>query len=241
MTRPAQRPARRTSIPSLGDHQPPAELVDAYWTAADLTEYGWPLKRLDFDAHTATAFVTAQTPSRRVVTVSWDLRGHRLARQQVPGWAAAMRLLKLAHDVAYLGEHDAETGDDLLTQLCWLVQSLNTGPRARRRWWCSDHLPTLPAREQPTARARAAAWLIARLAAKYRWHIGYLGEDIAGGGFIVEIPGDVLAVFPATMDDDGTAAAALARLIPTLRRQDLALLQHLDYRVLWAAANGAAR
>jgi hypothetical protein len=251
MTRPAQRRANRNQIPGLGEDQPPAETIDAYWTAVDLAAYGWHLRRLDFDAHTATAFVTAHAPTRRVVTVSWDLRGHRLARQQVPSRAAAIRLLNLAHDVAYLGEHDAETGDELLNQLCWLVQRLNTSSGVRtcrhRSWRCSDPLPTLPAHEQPTAQARAAAWLIARLVAKYGWHIGYFAEDIARGGFIAEIPGEipagVLTVFPATMSDDGTAAACLARLIPTLQRNDLAVLRNLDYRTLWATrpASGAGQ
>jgi hypothetical protein len=67
--------------------------------------------------------------------------------------------------------------------------------------------------------------------------VHHLGEDIAGGGFIADIPDDVRAIFPATMEYDGTAAAALARLLPTLQAPDLALLKNLDYRALWAAGH----
>ena len=88
-------------------------------------------------------------------------------------------------------------------------------------------------------RGRIAAWLIARLVAKYGWSVQHLGEDIAGGGFIADIPGDVRAIFPATMEYDGTAAAALARMMPTLQAPDLRLLTHLDYRALWAAGQAA--
>lgn len=245
MTRPAQRSAGRDLIPGLGEDQPPAEVIDAYWTAVDLAAYGWHPKRLEFDANTATAFVTVHTPTRRTVTVSWDLRGNRKARQQVPGQGAAHRLIGLARAVASLGQSDAESGDDWLTQLCWLVQ-LHVGSPHRHHgnWRCSDPLPTLGSNEQPMSRGRSAAWLMARLVAKYGWTVRHLGEDIAGGGFIADIPGDVCAIFPATMDYDGTAAAALARLIPTLQAPDIELLAHrLDYRALWAQrhSTGGAR
>jgi hypothetical protein len=231
-----QHDTGRDRIPAFGEDQPPAEVINAYWTAADLTDHGWHLQRLTFDVDTFTAFVTARSPTRRVVTLSWDLRGHRISRRQVPG-REAMFLLKLAQDVAHLGTHDAETGEDLLSQLCWLVQSREQGTRHHRGWRRTSILPTVS--EQPQPRARVAAWLIARLVAKYRWQVRHLGEDIAGGGFIAEIPGDVLAVFPATMDDDGTAAASLARLIPKLGHRDLAVLRNLDYRALWAAGTAA--
>lgn len=240
MTRPAQRSAGRERIPGLGEQRPPADLVDAYWAAVDLAAHGWHPKRLEFDAHTATAFVTVHTPTRRTATVSWDLRGHRRARQQVPRQAVAGRLLYLARAVANLGQSDAESGDEWLTQLCWLIQLHVGAPhRHHRNWRHSDPLPTLGANDQPMARGRTAAWLMARLVAKYGWSVHHLGEDVAGGGFIADIPGDVSAIFPATMEYDGTAAAALARLLPTLQAPDLALLKHLDYRALWAAGHPA--
>lgn len=240
MTRPAQRSTGRGPIPGLGDTQPPAEVVDAYWMAVDLAAYGWHLKRLAFDAHIATAFVTAHAPTRRTVTVSWDLRGNRAGRQQVPGRAVSRRLIDVARAVASLGQGDAETGDDWLAQLCWLVQWQVGSPHRHHRSWCrTDPLPTLPASDQPMARGRAAAWLVARLVAEYGWCVHHLGEEIAGGGFIAEIPGDVQAIFPAGMEDDGTAAAALARMLPGVQAQDLRALANLDYRTLWAAGHVA--
>ncbi|BBN50795.1 hypothetical protein [Mycobacterium avium] len=240
MTRPAERSASRGRIPELGEEQPPAAVVDAYWMIVDLAAYGWVPKRLEFDAHTATAFVTAAAPTRRIVTVSWDLRGDRAARQQVPGRAVSRRLIDLARAVASLGQNDAETGDEWLSQLCWLAQ-LHVRPAHRHHdhWRRSDPLPILSAQEQPRTRGRCAAWLIARLVGEYGWHVSDIGEeDVAGGGFVADIPGDVQAIFPATMEYDGTAAAALARMLPTLPCEDLYLLRDMDYRALWAAGRG---
>ncbi|MGJ6127351.1 hypothetical protein QN239_32750 [Mycolicibacterium sp. Y3] len=236
MTRPAERSAGRERIPGLGDEQPPAEVIDAYWMIIDLAAYGWLPKRLAFDAHTATAFVTAAAPTRRTVTVSWYLCGNRAARQQVPGRDVSHRLIALARAVASLGQNDAETGDEWLTQLCWLAQwRVRPAHRHQDHWRRSDSLPIVSAQEQPMTRGRCAAWMIARLVGEYGWHVGDLGEDVAGGGFVADIPGDVQAIFPATMEYDGTAAAALARMLPTLPREDLYLLRDLDYRALWAA------
>lgn len=240
MTRPAERSASRGRIPGLGEEQPPAEVVDAYWMIVDLAADGWVSKRLEFDAHTATAFVTAAAPTRRTVTVSWDLRGNRAVRQQVPRHAVSRRLIELARAVASLGQNDAETGDEWLSQLCWLAQwHVRPAHRHQDHWRRSDSLPILSAQEQPMARGRCAAWLIARLVGEYGWHVSDLGEDVAGGGFVADIPGDVQAIFPSTMEYDGTAAAALARMLPTLPCQDLYLLRDLDYRALWRAGRGA--
>lgn len=241
MSRPKIRPshgrANRIRIPGLSE-QPPAQVIDAYWIAADLAESGWRLVNIDFDPNTATGFVTAHAPTRRVVTVSWDLRGPLRSRQQVPG-RAAQSLLILAHHVADLGQIDAEAADDhpLLGRLCALLwQFHTTSVLPKRNWYRSEPLPTLPADRQPSRPTREAAWIIARLAVKYGWGISHIGDTIAAGGFIADIPGDVLAVFPAAMLDDGTAAASLARLIPQLDTAERAALQRLDYRALWALA-----
>ncbi|MDZ4269526.1 MAG: hypothetical protein U1D00_28245, partial [Mycobacterium sp.] len=104
-----------------------------------------------------------------------------------------------------------------------------------RNWRRGEVLTTLPSGQQPTTRARTAAWLLARLVGKYGWDIQHLGEDIAGGGFIASIPGDVQAIFPATMAYDGTAAAALARMLPQVRAAEVRLLTRVNYQALWAA------
>lgn len=216
-----------------------AAVRDAYRTLAGLHQSGWQLHDLDFDAETSTATVTAETPTHRMVTVDWNRGTGQINRRQVNG-AAAVFLVKAAHDVAYLGHADA-TGPrrGQLDQLRWLAQGLfgrpTPGPRR-----CSDHLPGLPAQRQPSPQCRAAAWLMARLVGEYGWRITAVGEDIAGRGFLAELPGDVLAVYPAGMDADGTPAADLARLLPRLDQiNDLALLDVLDYRELWASRNHA--
>lgn len=232
MTSPQHPRTRRHLIPFLGDDdQPTAEIIDAYWQAADLAAHGWRIQRLTYDVDVATATVVARSPSRRVVAVSWDLRGDRVWRQQVPG-PAAKYLLRFAAATAHIGALDAETGDENLVQLCWLLQ-VRQRPEVRRSWRRTDALPIVAASEQPSAAGRAAAWLIARLTIKYRWRIFDLGGEVAGGGFLAHIPADALSIFPSTMDDDGTAAAALARLVPALSGRDLAVLRRLDYESLW--------
>ncbi|RFZ63019.1 hypothetical protein DE4576_04958 [Mycobacterium marinum] len=241
MTCPTQGAAGREQIPGLGEAQPPTEVIDAHWTAVDQVACGWNPKALEFDPHAATALVAATTPTGHTVTVSWDLRDNDAARQQWTGQASPNRRLdELVRAVASLGQEDAETGDERLTQLCWQVQwHLGSAHRHQRNWRSNDQLPTVPAADQPMTQEGAAGWLIARLVANYRWRISHLGEEIAGGGFIAAIPGDVPAIFPATMQYDGTAAAGLARMLPTVQTQDLHLLASLDYRALWAARDGA--
>ena len=208
---------------------------DAYRTLQGLHQSGWRLQALDFDAETSTATVTAETPTHRMVTVDWNRGTGQINRRQVNG-VAAVFLVKAAHDVAYLGHADV-TGPrrGQLDQLRWLAQGVfgrrEAGPRR-----CSDPIPGLPAERQPSPQCRAAAWLMARLVGEYGWRITALGEDIAARGFIAEPPGDVAAIYPAGMDCDGTPAAELAHLLPRLDQiSDLALLDILDYRELWAS------
>lgn len=238
MTGPTQGAAGREQIPGLGEAQLPTEVIDAHWTAVDQVACGWNPKVLEFDPHTATALVAATTPTRHKVTVSWDLRDNDAPRQQWTGQASPNRRLdELVRAVASLRQEDAGTGDERLTQLCWQVQwHLGSAHRHQRNWRSNGQLPTVPAADQPMTQEGAAGWLIARLVANYLWRVRHLGEDIAGDGFIANIPADVLAIFPATMQYDGTAAAGLARMLPTVQTQDL--LASLDYRALWAARDG---
>lgn len=229
-------PAPQNPPSQHADDSWPPEVLEAYQGLLSLIDDGWRFTNLDFDAHIVTAFVTAQTPTGRVATVTWDLRGNsrRGWRQQIPTRRPALRMLKLARSVALLGLRDAESGDDYLEVLRWLGSGTTSGS-ARTNWWRSEHLPGLPLENQPSPPTRAAAWLIATLTTRYGWSVGHLGEEIAGGGFIADIPGDVMAIFPANMGDDGTPAATLAAIIPTLRRQDLAVLRRLNYNALGAA------
>ena len=217
---------------------PPA-VRDAYRTLHGLHTSGWRLLGLDYDTDTSTATVTAETPTHRMVTVDWNRGTGQINRRQVNG-AAAVFLVKAAHDVAYLGHADT-TGPrrGQLDQLRWLTQGL-ADPHRRGARRCTDPSPGLPAGRQPSPQCRAAAWLIALLVGDYGWRITAVGEDIAQHGFIAEAPGDVVAVYPAGMDADGTAAAELARILPRLDQiNDLALLDVLDYRELWASQHRA--
>ena len=212
---------------------------DAYRTLEGLHQSGWRLHALDFDAETSTATVIAESPTHRIVTVDWNRGTGQINRRQVNG-VAAVFLVKAAHDVAYLGHADiAGPRRGQLEQLQWLAQGLGEPrrPAARRR---IDPIPSLPAARQPSPQCRAAAWLMALLVGEYGWRITAVGEDIAQRGFIAELPGDVVAVYPAGMDADGTAAADLARILPRLDQiNDLALLDVLDYRELCASQHRA--
>jgi hypothetical protein len=216
--------------------------VDAFRTLQRLHGSGWRIHTVDYVAEAGEAIITAENPTRRLVTVTWNRSTGQISRQQVNG-SAVVYMVKAAHDVAYLGHRDA-TGPDRnhLDQLRGMLENLGAPPRAERHlWWRTDPLPCLPPDRQPASRCRAAAWLLARLIGDYGWHITELGEPTVGGGFLADIPGDVLAVFPAGIDDDDhTAAAALTRLLPQLDPiNDLALLDLLDYRKLWAAGQTA--
>ena len=229
--------AAHTPAPDLSAVAP--AIRDAYRTLESLHKSGWRLHALDYDTDTSTATVTAESPNHRMVTVDWNRGTGQINRRQVNG-VAAVFLVKAAHDVAYLGHAD-HTGPrrGQLDQLRWLAQGLGARrPAPRRR---TALLPCLPTERQPSTMCRAAAWLMARLIGDYGWRITAIGEDIAGYGFIAELPGDVAAVYPAGMDDDGTPAAALARLLPLLDQiDDLALLDVLDFRQLWAAGQRRA-
>ncbi len=212
---------------------------DAYRTLEGMHRSGWRLHNIEFDTETSTATITAETPTHRRVTVDWNRATGQIDRHQVNG-SAAVFLVKAAHDVAYLGHAD-NTGPrrGQLDELRWLAQGLAGRPRPAIRP-CHDPIPGLPAERQPSAQCRAAAWLMARLVGDYGWRITAVGEDIAGYGFIAELPGDVLAVYSAGMDADGTPGGDLARLLPRLDQiNDLALLDILDYQELWACQHEA--
>ena len=218
-------------------------IAEAFVLAVALIDAGWQLRTFGYRADSATGTVHAETPSGRVVTVSCTTDGTTWA-QQVPEDSDTVGL---ARQIAELGARDQQSGGDNLDHLRLIVQHrAGRRPRLpRSAWWRSDELPTLPADEQPRQAARAAAWLIAYLSVECEWTIGHFGEDVAAGGFIAATPGGTLAVYPRPtrahrMRDDGTPATMLALMIARLNASELMLLQHLDYRLLYAAGRGAA-
>lgn len=235
MTTP-QRDSR--SIPGMpDDHQLPDDVVAAYWVAMELAEKGWGFKEFDYDPASDTATVAAFSPGGRAVTVRQSMS------QPLADHPAVDRgLAELARAVARLGYQDRGHGVEvLLTELRWVVQAGIKRPIRQQIRCRTDKLPTLPAAEQPRGQVRVAAWLIAHLVVNKRWHIAALGEDIAAGGFIAEIPGEGLYIYPAGGNGDGTPGGALAGMLESLTAQGIATLAALDYRALYAADLGAKK
>jgi hypothetical protein len=226
------------AIPGLpADHQLPDDVVDAYWVAMELAGKGWGFKSFGYDPASDTATVAAFSPGGRAVTV------HKSVTEPLADHPTVDRALsELARAVARLGYQDRGSGVEmLLTQLRWLVQSGIKNPVRQQIRARTDRLPTLPETEQPNGRVRTAAWTIAHLVVIKRWHIAALGQDIAGGGFIAEIPGEGLYIYPAGGNGDGTPAGALAGMLEGMGAEDIALLASLDYRQLYAAGHGAKK
>jgi hypothetical protein len=88
-------------------------------------------------------------------------------------------------------------------------------------------IPGLPAHLQPAPQIKAAYWFAATLTDDHGWKLCEIGSDIAAGGFIADIPGETMAIYPASMADDHTTAAALARLLGTMSVQDAEIVAAL--------------
>lgn len=229
---------RSRVIPGLApDHQLPDDVVDAYWIAMDLVGKGWGFKEFGYDPASDTATVAAFSPGGRAVTV------HKSVTEPLADHPTIDHTLsELARAVARLGYQDRGAGVEvLLTELRWLVQAGIKRPVRQQIRCRTDKLPTLPDSEQPSGQVRVAAWTIAHLVVNKRWHIAALGQDIAAGGFIAEIPGEGLYIYPAGGNGDGTPAGALAGMLASLRPEDIATLTALDYRQLYAADHGAKK
>ena len=86
--------------------------------------------------------------------------------------------------------------------------------------WRTWHLPGVPARLQPIPKVRAAYWFAATLTDDYGWRLFEIGTPTAAGGFIADILGETIAIYPESMPDDGTVASALARLLACMSTAD---------------------
>lgn len=235
MTAPQHRTREIPGLPP--DHQLPNDVVEAYWVAMDLVEKGWGFKAFGYERASDTATVAAFSPGGRAVTVRKSVT-EPLARHSTIDHG----LSELALAVARLGYQDRDSAVEvLLTQLRWLVQAGIKRPIRQQIRCRTDKLPTLPDSEQPSGQVRVAAWTIAHLVVNKRWHIAALGQDIAAGGFIAEIPGEGLYIYPAGGTGDGTPAGALVGMLASLRAEDIATLARLDYRQLYAADRGAKK
>lgn len=190
--------------------QPDATIRRAYWYAVRLHNYGWTLRSIEYRSKgiSAQAEAVIENPCHRLITYQ---AGHqqRTATELPEVFTMA---------VCAVGMTKGQNGiRDLRTQLRPLLQT-------------PVHCPV-----EHHARTRADLFRIARQAGQrliedYRWTLSGLGSEVAGGGFIADIPGDVLAIYPAGMAGDGTAAADLAHAIGNLDNHQLdALVQHLNW------------
>ncbi|GAT07691.1 hypothetical protein H7I77_09925 [Mycolicibacterium novocastrense] len=193
-----------------------AEIRAAYWDALALIDSGWQLRKLRFIALTGAGAIDVHTPTHRGLTIT---SADRHLHLELPNAHIAIRL---AAAVGALGRK----GGDCLSDLAWLLSDQVGSPRPRppRR----DPIPDPTLLRQPSANLRTAFWLLVTLVCDYQWRISDLGETVADGGFIAEIPADATVIYPGTCQPDGTTAAALARLIPTLDHASLAYLRHAN-------------
>lgn len=204
------------------DHLDTADplLQAAHWNALAVIDSGWQLRKVRYSHNTGVAALDVHTPTHRGLTIT-------SANAVIPTRCTSTHLVvRLAQQIATLGQR----GDDLLGDLTWLLTEHTTTTRypALR---CDPIPDPMLQRRQPLA-LRRAFWLLVTIVGEHRWNVRHLGEDIAGGGFIADIPHDVLAVFPASIPPDGTAAAHLARLLPTLDTTAQNYLRRLDTAAL---------
>jgi hypothetical protein len=59
------------------------------------------------------------------------------------------------------------------------------------------------------------------------WQVSDVGTPAAAGGFIADIPGETVAIYPASMPDDRTVASALARLLAGMSAAEVGIVAAL--------------
>ncbi|MCA2247573.1 hypothetical protein JF729_07150 [Mycobacterium intracellulare] len=223
MTPPPGAAARRTPIPWSNSVQPHPDVVAAYWDGVHLAKAGWALRRLDYAPALQTSSLTAETPGRRIVTVTYS-PVRVPASGKPPGSRQAEFFLRR---VAELGEHDQRHATTLLDDLRMLLSTISRTPLRAVQTFAP--VPGVAACAQPRALLRATFWQLHTLTYTYGWTVGDIGCEAVGYGFSADIPGECFAVFPASMPADGSAAALLARNLKQLsaaERQTLARLWH---------------
>lgn len=176
-----------------------AALNDAYWYAMQLINVGWLIRRIGTAEE--GGFFEAETPRRRVVSVDERSVSYTDPATQFAKSIAGLAAAGAAEDRDYLGE---------------LVRLLAQHAPLRRPaslTWCAWHIPGVPDSIQPIPKVRAAYWFAVTLTDDYGWDLADIGMPTAGRGFVADIPGETIAIYPASMPDDGTVASALARLL----------------------------
>ena len=182
---------------------------DAYWYASQLMNAGWVIRRIGNTSD--GSFFVAETPGRRVVTVD---------AFAFPETDPATRF---ANSITALA---AEGGDDLNNLVRLLREHAPLRQPATLKWrtW---QIPGVPASIQPIPKIRAAYWFAVTLTDEYGWTLSDIGSPTAGGGFIAEIPGETVAIYPAAAPDDRTVASALAHLLAQMTAAETAVVAAL--------------
>jgi hypothetical protein len=186
---------------------------DAYWCAARLIDVGWAIRCVGSTEQ--GGFFEAETPRRRVVSVD-ECAG--------PGGDPAVQFAKSITTLVVAG---AAEGRDYLRDLVRLLSDSALVRRSATLRWRTWDIPGLPAHLQPLPKIRAAYWFAVTLTDDYGWKLFEIGRDTAAGGFIADIPGEIMAVYPGSMADDRTAASALARLLGSMSANDAEIVASL--------------
>jgi len=179
------------NIPMKGPEHTGGLLRDALWCASRLINVGWLIRLVG----------NTETPRRRVVSID--------ERSRPPADPAA----QFAKSLTALAAAGADEGRDYLRDLVRLLKEHAPLRRPATLTWRTWDIPELPSGIQPIPKIRAAYWFAVTLTDDYGWDLSEIGKDTAAGGFIADIPGETLAIYPASMPDDHTVASALARLL----------------------------
>lgn len=169
---------------------------------------GCQLQAVDYShchPSTLTAVVTVRLPSHRVIQIVRDFSTlHEPADLPAVLAEAIWRLVRTGW---------ADETADMLTLLrdAHLVVPPRSAPR--------NTAPIPGMITQPPRPVRAAYWWASALQAA-GWHLHALGQPLARGGFIAEIPDEsgesILVIYPRNTPDDGSEASALARTLQWL-------------------------
>lgn len=186
---------------------------DAYWYASRLIDVGWTIRRIGTTEQ--GGFFVAETPRRRVVSID-ECAGPR-----------SDPAAQFAKSITTLAAAGAAEGRDYLRDLVQLLRDNTPVRRPATLTWRTWDIPGLPAHLQPIPKIRAAYWFAVTLTDDYGWKLFEIGRDTAAGGFIADIPGETMAVYPVSMADDRTVASALARLLGSMSAKDVVIVAAL--------------
>ncbi|OMC13546.1 hypothetical protein [Mycobacterium sp. SP-6446] len=186
---------------------------DSYWYASRLINVGWLIRRIGTTED--GGFFVGETPGRRLVSV--DDHGRQRTDPAV----------QFAKSITALAAAGAADGRDYLRDLERLLRQHSPLRRPASLTWCTWHIPGVPASLQPIPKIRAAYWFAVTLTDDYGWQLSEIGKPTAAGGFIANIPGETVAVYPASMPDDHTVASAFARLLASMSIAEVDIVARL--------------